>query len=495
MLELTQWIKSSPFPGKPWLMVGKGPTFDRVHEFDLTRFNLLALNHVVNRLDVDVAHIIDVDAVRECSQRLTSACQWLVMPRRPHSANLPCPRSLESYFDELPVLRNIDQAGRLVWYNLAGNDPQGRSPVIGCRYFSSEAALNILGRMGVQTVRSLGIDGGRAYAAGFKDLEATTLLANGLPAFDLQFEQLRVVAEEYGIDFRPLVEPLHIFVGGGPESIVAYRVLEYSIRKCATTPVDITPVLDVPKRETPLSARALDIAKARFSIPSPCDHEGRVLCIEAHALVLGDVAELGTLPFGPAAVLVPPGPAADRALMLLDGGQLSWGAGKTVAGADDLPRRKGEGVPAAEVVREGGLASTIPPEWNHVEQYRPGSTRLLNYAAATTRPWASDDNPLAEVWMSLYREAVEAGAVPPDEVEALIASGQAKAGLSAALCRAPSRRSVLTGASLDLAMARHRIAELERKIDRLHESWSWRIGDPVARALRLPARLLRALRR
>jgi hypothetical protein len=79
---------------------------------------------------------------------------------------------------------------------------------------------------------------------------------------------------------------------------------------------------------------------------------------------------------------------------------------------------------------------------------------------------------------------VEAGAIPPEEVEALIAGGHVKPSLAAPLRLAPSRRSVLTDASLDLAMARRRIVELETALARQRASWSWRIGDSIVRALR-----------
>ena len=71
------------------------------------------------------------------------------MPRHPHVGFQPTERRLEDFFDELPVLRELDEQGRLVWYNAATRPPVGDSPVIGVRYFSSEAAMNILGEMGV----------------------------------------------------------------------------------------------------------------------------------------------------------------------------------------------------------------------------------------------------------------------------------------------------------------------------------------------------------
>jgi hypothetical protein len=47
MIDLKTWSSMAPWPEKPWLILGKGPTFSRRGEFDLNDFNTLALNHVV----------------------------------------------------------------------------------------------------------------------------------------------------------------------------------------------------------------------------------------------------------------------------------------------------------------------------------------------------------------------------------------------------------------------------------------------------------------
>ncbi|MDQ3897656.1 MAG: hypothetical protein M3326_10535, partial [Actinomycetota bacterium] len=76
MIELTEWIASTRFADRPWLVLGKGPTFSRRHEFDLGAHNLMALNHVVTEQQVDVAHVIDVDVVEACGDALLRNCDW-----------------------------------------------------------------------------------------------------------------------------------------------------------------------------------------------------------------------------------------------------------------------------------------------------------------------------------------------------------------------------------------------------------------------------------
>ena len=243
MIELRDWIDSTTFDPKPWLMLGKGPTFSRRGEFPLGDYNLIGLNNVVAEQRLDVAHIIDIDVVEKVADALRGNCRHVVMARRPHVRFRAGDRLLEDYFDELPVLRELDGEGRLVWYNPDTSPPVGSSRSIGVSFFSSEAAMNILGEMGVKHVRTLGIDGGSSYGDEFKDVPE---LRNGLPSFDAQFRQLEDIVAKWGIDYDPLIEPMRVFCGLDETQIVAARTLEHTIRRHASRPVRFYPMLDVP---------------------------------------------------------------------------------------------------------------------------------------------------------------------------------------------------------------------------------------------------------
>src|SRR5205814_6351187 len=121
MIQLENWLASKPFAGKPWLVLGKGPTFAQRAEFDLSGYNLLALNHVVSEQPVDVAHAADLDVVEACADALRANCRFLLMPTPPHVQFRPGAHLLEDFFDTVPVLRELDEEDRLVWYNLLGD--------------------------------------------------------------------------------------------------------------------------------------------------------------------------------------------------------------------------------------------------------------------------------------------------------------------------------------------------------------------------------------
>jgi hypothetical protein len=507
VIELTEWFRATPFPAKPWLMVGKGPTFDRRGDYDLAAYNTLGLNHVVRELSVDVAHAIDIDVVGDNADRLAENAEWLLVPRNPHLRSKKTERLLEEWFDEYPVLRDFDARGRLVWYNLAGTRAVDRSPMIGAHGFSSQAALNVLGLMGVDVVRSLGIDGGRSYSQSFKELESTTMLENGAASYDAQFDWLRSIADEHGIDYRPLVEPLRIFVGTDESQIVAHRVLEYTIRKASSIPIEFTPLLNVPHRmpRDPKNRPRTKFSFCRFVIPERCGFRGRALYLDSDMIVFGDIAELAELPFGTKKILCSapkPTQAWDGfetsylgsrsvAVLLLDCEHLPWDADKIVAGLDEGRYTYDQLLSDLCIVEPDEVDDTIAPEWNDLERFDADRTKLLHFTVVPTQPWKNDDNPLGEIWMEMYREAVEAGAVPPEEVEWMIDRGLAKPSLRPALRLAPSRRSSISNASLEIASARERISDLEQRITAMERSLSWRLGSRIVRVLHAPTRTLR----
>ena len=78
-------------------MLGKGPTFARRVEHDLRDYNLLSLNHAVRELDVDIAHVIDIDVIHDCEDVIVDRCKFLVMPGVPHVRSRVGHARLEEY--------------------------------------------------------------------------------------------------------------------------------------------------------------------------------------------------------------------------------------------------------------------------------------------------------------------------------------------------------------------------------------------------------------
>jgi hypothetical protein len=428
MIELRDWIASTTFDSKPWLLLGKGPTFSRRTDFPLGEYNLIGLNNVVAEQKVDVCHIIDIDVVEKCSDALRDNCRFLIIARRPHVQFRPGERRLEDYFPDLPVLRGLDEQGRLVWYNAATSAPVDDSPQIGVRFFSSEAAMNILGEMGVKEVRTLGVDGGTQYSSEFKNLPE---LQNGLPSFDAQFRELEDIVAKWGISYDPLIEPMRVFCGLDESQIVAARVLEYSIRKHASRPVRFYPMLNVatPQPKEPKNRARTGFSFSRFHIPKLSGYKGRALYLDADMQVFSDLAELWEIPLNGAKVACtrqdePPEqwkdsswfkPGRQMSVMLLDCSRLDWDIGEIVRGLDEHRYSYEQLMFNLCVVEPKEINDNIPPEWNHLEHFEQGKTKLLHYTVVPTQPWKNDTNPLRTLWEPVFEEARAAGVVHRDE--------------------------------------------------------------------------------
>jgi len=455
MIGLDEWAQSPGLRDKPWLLLGKGPTFARRVDFDLSGYRLVGLNHVVRELPVDVAHAIDVDVVSDCAVEILRNSRWLIMPRRPHVANQPGPL-LEEHFDDVPVLRELSEEGRLVWYNLSNAEPIGDVPIIQACFFSVEAALGILVAVGVRRVRSLGIDGGRGYSTSFADLEQSTMLSNTRVSFDEQFGEIDRIVRESGIDYAPLVqppEPIRVFVGCDDSQLVAASVLEHTIRKHARRRVEFTKMIDlpVPVPRDPANRARTGFSFYRFMIPKLAGYEGRALYLDSDMQVFADMSELWEIPFDEHTVLCtnqpePPAqwkndpsfkPGRHLAVMMLDCERLRWDVDEIVRGLDDGRYDYKQLMSDLVIVPEEQIAESIPVEWNHLETFEPGRTTLLHYTVVSTQPWKNDKNPLGEVWMEAYRDALAQRAVDPALVIDAVEKGHVKPSLADELHHSP----------------------------------------------------------
>ena len=174
MKSFFEWFAERHDSEQPWLIFGKGPSFEKRQQYDLRSYHLLGLNHVIREQRCEVAHMIDLDVVDKLGSELATAAAFVVMPWMPHVGNAPGKKTLAQLVKEHVILGQLDRAGQLLWYNLATAwEAVAGSPVVPVQYFSAEAAIALLATAGVREIRSLGIDGGASYAKNFSDLNGS----------------------------------------------------------------------------------------------------------------------------------------------------------------------------------------------------------------------------------------------------------------------------------------------------------------------------------
>lgn len=418
MKTIADWAVNFAVNDRPWLLLGKGPSFSMLRSEMKKDFHFMGLNHVSRHVPVALAHFIDLDAFLNCLPGVLSMAQWVVMPWHPHENFSPSAKTLARYASEVPELGALNSEGRLLTYNLSTADdlsPLEGAPRIDARFFSAEAGLNLLAACGVRDVRSLGVDGGADYARQFQDIAAKTRLANGHQTFDLQFEGIARTIRQTGVHYAPLFvdSPARIFLDEGPTQTLPAKVLEFSVKKYATLSVEFHRIeADAPGAPGEPGASSVGFPRSRFGVPRMCGYSGRAICLEADMQVFVDLMDLWTRPFGGASVLyarhdTPTSRLALYSVLVLNCAELDWDATEIVAGLAD-GRLTVDSLICPLGVQEsqpGGL----PAEWNSLDTYVHGETRLLHYTEKATQPWVSHRSRYSDLWLGDLAEALAEG--------------------------------------------------------------------------------------
>jgi lipopolysaccharide biosynthesis glycosyltransferase len=186
-------------------------------------------------------------------------------------------------------------------------------------------------------------------------------------------------------------------------------------------------------------------------IPQLAGYEGRAVYLDCDMQVFADLAELWAIPFDEQTVLCtyqpePPErwkgnknfkPGRHLAVMMLDCSRLQWDVHDVVRGLDEDRYGYTELMSDLAIVPEEQIEERIPVEWNSLEHYEPGRTKLVHYTQVPTQPWKNGENPLREVWLEAFREALAASALDPEVVVRGIEGGHIDPALHAELSHHP----------------------------------------------------------
>lgn len=415
---------------RPWLILGKGPTLDELPKHDVSGYLTVSLNHVVRHTPVDIAHVIDFDVYEQCADAIYSNAKFLVMPYYPHFGFRPSPlphKSLWALANALPSLNRLYQEGRLLAYNLSTSPLKvGSTPSALARKYSAEAVVSLARLCGTKTVRTLGVDGGHAQSKTFSDLPNH----NASRGYDAQWITIREHMRA-GIDYAPLYSesPIRVFVGCGPRQLVPALVLKHTILKHATQSVEVTPMCDwhhpMPRSRklwprTPFSFQ-------RFMIPKHCKHTGHAIYLDSDMIVFQDIADFWNR--APKDYQVVSARSSDNdhhraqfSSILLNCRMLDWDIEQIIG------RLNANHLTYEDLVFNMNEAKSIypsfDPEWNSLESYTEGKTKLLHYTEMYRQPWwRKFDHPLAYLWFDALRSACTSGDLDPSMVQSHVKKG------------------------------------------------------------------------
>lgn len=218
-------------------------------------------------------------------------------------------------------------------------------------------------------------------------------------------------------------ETVRIFVGGQSEHWLPTRVLEHSIRRHATGPVEIVPLSAwnhlLREPADPHNRPATSFSLQRFLPPEICGHMGRAIYIDSDMIVRADIRELWETPMHGVRVLICPG--WQSAVMLMDCGKCDWTVDRLVRDMDAGRRSIG-----ATMNLKGlkGVEQWLDPLWNCIDRpelprlrkLAERGAKLLHYTSMNHQPWLRAGHPCETYWFQELYHAIEAGAVTPQDI-------------------------------------------------------------------------------
>lgn len=404
----------------PSLILGKGPSFRQLSNSERDSYITIALNHAVREQQVDVAHIIDIDVLDQLGDSLIKNCSAIFMPYYPHLAWRPHGfLTLKDLCEKHPVLSKVSD--RVYGYNLSTastilNLKWNDSPIVWASFFSAEAVVNLLAKLGVKQIRTLGVDGGKGQASNFSDLQ--NINQNG---YDAEWSGIRKSIRKYSLDYSPLgiESPIRIFVGAGDQQLIPGLVLKHSIEKHATMSVNVT-IMNEWTHPMPKDAKNMPrtpFSFQRFMIPEKCGYEGHAIYMDSDMLVFGDVKEMWQAPMTKL-VLAMRNDDIDKhkakfSVIKIDCEKSDWPI-KGIIDSLDWGYTDYENLVfnCSPAIAKSGIEDGWNPDWNSLEEYTECKTKLLHYTEMYNQPWlVNPDHPLGYLWFAELKEAVADGSI------------------------------------------------------------------------------------
>ncbi|MFT4537231.1 MAG: hypothetical protein ACI9P5_004612, partial [Saprospiraceae bacterium] len=431
--HMEDFIISNRLSQKCFYVLGKGPSIEKFNAVDASSDVLISLNHVVRDRKVDIAHIIDYDVFEDVGQSVYENANYLLMPLHPHISCKPTRLSLHHFIKENKIIHKMNEEGRLVWYKLGTKKYfLDGYPTYPAGYFSGDVIVGVLAGAGVKNIKLVGVDGGNVYADSFVDLSQKTLLVNGRKSFDIQFSRIRFHIMSNDLNYSHILDdyPIKVYVATTEAQMLATKVLEYTIKKHSSKPVDLIPMhecgisYDEPKsvenrQRTPFSFQ-------RFLIPKLNNYNGKAIYLDSDMQVFKDINKIWTLPMGQNDLLtVKSGKGEGRRLhfsvMLLDCSKLTWDINDIVEKLDSEELDYSSLMHGMKVAEN--ISADIVEHWNSLEKYTEGETCLLHYTDMETQPWVSTKNPNESVWVSELISAIKDGFISIEYVRSHIERG------------------------------------------------------------------------
>lgn len=215
----------------------------------------------------------------------------------------------------------------------------------------------------------------------------------------------------------------NIYVGATRPQLLPFLVLKYSIERTSTIPVKVNNLADL-LREHDVS-RGTPFSLQRLFIPQLNNYAGVALYLDSDMIVFSDIAELfQSQPFGEVVQGCVGRQGCNRpqqfSVFRIDCARAKHWAFEYGSFADFHD---------TQLTFEKSKVHCLSSDWNSLEYYCEGTTKLLHYTDMDRQPWLSSRNELGVLWYEMLKDALRNGAISRQVIWKEIKLGNVKPSL------------------------------------------------------------------
>lgn len=230
------------------------------------------------------------------------------------------------------------------------------------------------------------------------------------------------------------MDEIRVFVAATPAEWLPARVLEYSISEHTDCPINVKFLyesgIEIPIPDDIKNRPRTPFSFQRFLIPELCSYEGRAIYLDADMQVFDDISLLWNQPFNECdlqTVMEDGSRRGQFSVMVMNCDKLTWNIQDIVSCLNSGQLNYSSLMYEMKVAKN--IGRDIKTDWNSLESYSFGATKLLHYTDMHKQPWVSLSNPLSELWVGCLQRAISAGFISIDELKREVLKGHVRPSL------------------------------------------------------------------
>lgn len=229
---------------------------------------------------------------------------------------------------------------------------------------------------------------------------------------------------------------IKIYVGSTIEQWLAYKVLEYTIRKHTNAAVDIKPLYEnnitwkLPK--DPENQPATPFSFQRFLIPELNEFKGKAIYLDSDMQLFTDIGDLWNRSMGDTEIFAVASiknkiKKPQFSVMLINCDYFKYRIQEVINLLDNGSFDYLTLMTEMKVAKK--VKVNIESEWNSLDFYEKDKTKLLHYTNMSQQPWLYNSNPLAYLWVTALKKSIEKKFLSLKELKLEIKKGHVKPSL------------------------------------------------------------------